>query len=185
MVDTFGELVHVERMDGEVPEELRTALLKAQTSLRERLPTSVNAAQLKNNPAGFVRSADGFKWFAEPGGIPIVADGQMIGAVGVTVGGAAGGDEDCAVAGLKAAFGTARRCRIISRRIRRGSGTARSGCALACQLKMQARTAKSGCARGRAPKSETAAGAARLPRYFTLTGIVIDLETPPPKATEQ
>ena len=105
VVDTFGELVHVERMDGEVPEELRTALLKAQTSLRERLPTSVNAAQLKNNPAGFVRSADGFKWFAEPGGIPIVVDGQMIGALGVTVGGAAGGDEACAIAGLKATFG--------------------------------------------------------------------------------
>ena len=69
------------------------------------MPTSVNAAQLKNNPAGFVRSADGFKWFAEPGGIPIVVDGQMIGAVGVTVGGAAGGDEDCAIAGLKATFG--------------------------------------------------------------------------------
>jgi len=105
VVDTFGEFVHIERMDGEVPEEMRTALLKAQTSLRERLPTSVNAAQLKNNPAGFARSADGFKWFAEPGGIPIVVDGQMIGALGVTVGAGAGGDEDCAVAGLKGAFG--------------------------------------------------------------------------------
>lgn len=105
VLDTFGELVHIERMDGEVPEESRTALLKAQTSLRERLPTSVNAAQLKNNPGGFARSADGFKWFAESGGIPIVVDGQMLGAVGVTVGGAAGGDEDCAIAGLKAAFG--------------------------------------------------------------------------------
>ena len=105
VLDDAGEFVHIERMDGEIPEEMRTALLKAQTALRERLPTSVNAAQLKNNPAGFVRSADGFKWFAEPGGVPIVVNGQMIGAVGVTVGAGAGGDEECAIEGLKAAFG--------------------------------------------------------------------------------
>jgi uncharacterized protein GlcG (DUF336 family) len=105
VIDDFGEFVHIERMDGTLPEDMRTALLKARTSLRERLPTSVNDAQLKNNPAGFVRSADGFQWFGESGGIPIVVDGQMIGAIGVTVGGAAGGDEDCAIAGLKATFG--------------------------------------------------------------------------------
>lgn len=34
-----------------------------------------------------------------------LGDEQMIGAVGVTVGAGAGGDEDCAIAGLKAAFG--------------------------------------------------------------------------------
>ncbi len=105
VIDDFGENVHIERMDGTLPEDMRTALLKAQTSLRERLPTSVNDAQLKNNPAGFARSANGFQWFGVSGGIPIVVDGQMIGAIGVTVGGAAGGDEDCAIAGLKATFG--------------------------------------------------------------------------------
>jgi glc operon protein GlcG len=104
IIDNAGEFVHIERMDGEIPEDLRTALLKAQTALRERLPTSVNDAQLQNNPAGFVRSADGFKWFAESGGIPIVVDGQMIGAVGVS-GGAGGGDEKCAIEGLQATFG--------------------------------------------------------------------------------
>ena len=44
----------------------------------------MNAAQLKNNPAGLrARDVDGVQMFAEPGGIPIVVDGQMIGAVGV------------------------------------------------------------------------------------------------------
>jgi len=104
IIDDAGEFVHIERMDGVIPEDMHTALLKAQTALRERLPTSVNDAQLKNNPAGFVRSAEGFKWFAESGGIPIVADGQMIGAIGVS-GGAGGGDEKCAIEGLKATFG--------------------------------------------------------------------------------
>jgi uncharacterized protein GlcG (DUF336 family) len=45
-----------------------------------------------------------FGFFTNSGGIPIVVDGEMIGAIGV--GGIAGGaDEDCAIAGLKAAFG--------------------------------------------------------------------------------
>ena len=45
-----------------------------------------------------------FNFFTNSGGIPIVVDGQMIGAVGVG-GGAGGGDENCAIEGLKATFG--------------------------------------------------------------------------------
>ena len=50
------------------------------------------------------RSTAYFNFFTNPGGIPIVVDGQMIGAVGVG-GGAGGGDENCAIEGLKATFG--------------------------------------------------------------------------------
>jgi uncharacterized protein GlcG (DUF336 family) len=42
--------------------------------------------------------------FPNSGGIPIVVDGEMIGAVGVG-GSAGGGDENCVIEGLKAAFG--------------------------------------------------------------------------------
>src|SRR5439155_2252032 len=84
---------------------IRTALLKAQTSLKTRQPTSINAAQLKNNPAGIPRSSAYFNLFTNAGGIPIVVDGQMIGAIGVG-GGAGGGDENCAIEGLKQTFGT-------------------------------------------------------------------------------
>jgi uncharacterized protein GlcG (DUF336 family) len=77
IIDNAGEFVHMERMDGQVYNNIRTAMLKAQTSLRTRQPTSA---------------------------IPIVVDGQMIGAIGVG-GGAGGGDEACAIEGLKAAFG--------------------------------------------------------------------------------
>ncbi len=103
IIDNAGELVHMERMDGQLPSETRTALLKAQTALKTRQPTSIRAAQLKNNPSGWPRSAAYFNFFAESGGIPIVVDGQMIGAVGV--GGTNGSDEDCATEGLKATFG--------------------------------------------------------------------------------
>jgi glc operon protein GlcG len=104
IIDTAGELVHMERMDGQVYTNIHTALLKAQTALKTRQPTSIRAAQLKNDPGGLPRSAFYFDFFTVSGGIPIVVDGQMIGAVGVG-GGAGGGDENCAIEGLKATFG--------------------------------------------------------------------------------
>jgi glc operon protein GlcG len=104
IIDNAGEFVHMERMDGQVYNNMRTALLKAQSSLKSRQPTSVNGAQLKNNPAGTARTTTFFNLFTNAGGIPIVVDGQMIGSIGVG-GGAGGGDENCAIEGLKAAFG--------------------------------------------------------------------------------
>ena len=102
IIDDAGEFVHMERMDGQVFNNIRTALLKAQTALKTRQPTSIRAAQLKNDPSGLPRSSMYFNFFAVSGGIPIVVDGQMIGAVGVGGGNA---DEQCAIEGLKATFG--------------------------------------------------------------------------------
>jgi len=104
IIDTAGEFVHVERMDGQVFNNIRTAMLKAQTALKTRQPTSIRAAQLRNDPSGLPRSTAWFDLFSNAGGIPILVDGQMIGAIGVG-GGAGGGDENCAIEGLKAAFG--------------------------------------------------------------------------------
>jgi glc operon protein GlcG len=105
VLNNAGELVHMERMDGQTYNNTRTALLKAQTALRTRQPTSIRAAQLKNEPDGLPRSTFWYNFFTVAGGIPIVVDGQMIGAVGVG-GGAGGGDENCAIEGLRATFGT-------------------------------------------------------------------------------
>jgi glc operon protein GlcG len=104
IIDNAGEFVHMERMDGQVFNNIRTALLKAQTALKTRQPTSIRTAQLKNDPDGIPRQIDFFNFFTNSGGIPIVVDGQMIGAIGVG-GGAGGGDEACAIEGLKATFG--------------------------------------------------------------------------------
>ena len=105
IIDTAGEFVHVERMDGQVFNNIRTAMLKAQTALRTRQPTSIRAAQLRNDPSGLPRSTAYYDFFTNPGGIPIVVDGQMIGAIGVGGGAGSGGDENCAIEGLKATFG--------------------------------------------------------------------------------
>src|SRR6185503_2276105 len=45
------------------------------------------------------------QFFTNAGGLPIVVDGQMIGVVGVGGGAGGGGDENCAIEGLKATFG--------------------------------------------------------------------------------
>ena len=105
VLDTHGELVHMERMDGQAYNNIRTALLKAETSLRSRVPTSVYTAQGRNNPAGVTRTIAQFDFFTNSGGLPIVVDGQMIGAIGVGGGAGGGGDENCAIEGLKATFG--------------------------------------------------------------------------------
>ncbi|MSO29747.1 MAG: hypothetical protein EXQ48_02230 [Acidobacteria bacterium] len=106
VLDNAGEMVHMERMDGQVSSDMHTALLKAQTALRLREPTSVRGTQMLNAGRATPRntSPNMFNFFLDSGGIPIVVDGQMIGAVGV--GGVEGGqDENCAIEGLKAAFG--------------------------------------------------------------------------------
>ena len=50
VIDNAGEFVHMERMDGQAYNNIHTALLKAQTALKTRQPTSIRAAQLKNDP---------------------------------------------------------------------------------------------------------------------------------------
>ena len=70
ILDNAGEFVHVERMDGQIFNNIRTALLKAQTSLKTRAPTSIANAQLKNNSGGIPRSTTYFNIFSNAGGIP-------------------------------------------------------------------------------------------------------------------
>src|SRR5437870_7545133 len=104
IIDTHGTFVHQERGDGQIYTNIHTAMLKAQTALETRQPTSIRNAQLRNDPSGQPRQLMQFGFFTNSGGIPIVVDGQMIGAIGVG-GGAGGGDEHCAIEELKAAFG--------------------------------------------------------------------------------
>ena len=103
MIDNTGLAVHAERMDGQHPHAMETALLKAETALRGRGPTSSREAGAHNNPGGYPRSVTLFGFYSVAGGVPIVVDNQIIGSVGVS--GTDGHDEPCAVAGLEAAFG--------------------------------------------------------------------------------
>lgn len=99
-----GEIVHAHRMDGQGPVNIDTALMKAETALymRDSTHALANQAEAIGNLARQVRLYKLGQYPVE-GGLPIVVDGQLIGAVGV--GGAGGFDEDCAYHALVKVLG--------------------------------------------------------------------------------
>src|SRR5512143_1016406 len=96
-----GQIVHAHRMDGQVPINTETALLKAQSVLYTRDSTHARANQVANNEALQLRWAK-LPVFPTSGGLPIIVDGQMIGAIGV---GGGSRDEECAYQALTSVVG--------------------------------------------------------------------------------
>lgn len=96
-----GQIVYSYRMDGQVPINIETAQLKAQSVLFTRDSTHQRANQVANNLSLQMRWAP-LGVFAVSGGLPIIADGQMIGAIGV---GGGSKDEECAYTALTAVVG--------------------------------------------------------------------------------
>jgi len=96
-----GQIVHSHRMDGQVPINIETALLKAQSVLYTRDSTHQRANMVANNLSLQMRWAP-LGVFPTAGGLPIVVDGQMIGAIGV---GGGSKDEECAYQALTSVVG--------------------------------------------------------------------------------
>jgi uncharacterized protein GlcG (DUF336 family) len=96
VVDTHGFLVYFERMENTQSASIEIAQGKAKVGAMYRRTTRVFAEVIaKNGPA--VMTLPGV--MASPGGMPIFADGKVIGGVGVS--GVTGDqDEQCAKAGL-------------------------------------------------------------------------------------
>ena len=96
VVDNHGFLVYFERMDNTQTASMDIAVGKARAAATYRRPTRVFMEVInKGGPA--TGTLPGV--FASPGGLPIMADGKVIGGVGVS--GATGDqDEQCSKAGL-------------------------------------------------------------------------------------
>jgi glc operon protein GlcG len=97
VLDWAGNLLESHAMEGAGANSIDTALLKAKSALRWRRPTSemnkiVRSGQ--NLAPTFMHD------FPQPGALPIVVDGEMIGSMGVS--GADG--EKCAQAAIDAVF---------------------------------------------------------------------------------
>ena len=101
VLNPSGNIVHAHRMDGQTPIAVETGLLKARTALYMRDSTHALANRVNNNLANQMRFQD-LNLFPVSGGLPIIIDGQMIGAIGV---GGSNQDEECAYAGLVAVLG--------------------------------------------------------------------------------
>src|SRR3984893_10385172 len=101
ILNPTGQIVHSHRMDGQVPINIETALLKAKSVLYTRDSTHARANMVANNLSLQLRWSD-IGVFPTSGGLPIVVDDQMIGAIGV---GGSNQDEECAYAALTSVVG--------------------------------------------------------------------------------
>src|SRR6059036_370067 len=101
-----GDIVDAHVMDGQVPIGVETALLKAKTALYARTPSSAVAQRFNTVEGRVIRlnlgQASGLAYYFVGGGLPIVVQDQLIGAIGVGGGNA---DEQCAHAALTKVLG--------------------------------------------------------------------------------
>jgi glc operon protein GlcG len=101
VISPAGYLVHAHRTDGQQPNNIDSALRKAQTALYLRVSTREALNRWNTLEAQLVRSD--MHLYLNPGGFPIIVSDQLIGALGV--GGAAGGDEQCGYDALTKVLG--------------------------------------------------------------------------------
>jgi glc operon protein GlcG len=102
ILDPSGNIVHAHRMDGIRPVQFESALNKAKTALFMRTSTRELAERIHGNVGEEVRFLmRGL--YPYSGGVPIIVDNQLIGAIGVA--GSDPLDDDCASAGLASVLG--------------------------------------------------------------------------------
>lgn len=87
ILDQFGNHVAMQRMDGQGWNNIRTAEMKARTALQTREMSHARMNRARNNPFYELYQVTAHGLFPNSGGLPIVVNDQLIGALGV--GGAA------------------------------------------------------------------------------------------------
>ena len=101
-----GNILQAAVMDGQLPIGIETAQLKAKTALYARDRSSAVAARFNTVDGRLIRTdlgrEQGLAYYFVGGGLPIVVEDQLIGAVGV---GGGNQDEACAHAALTKVLG--------------------------------------------------------------------------------
>jgi uncharacterized protein GlcG (DUF336 family) len=95
VVDAGGHLVLLERLDNTFPAAAAVAIEKARTAATFRTPTRNFENAIKNGRAALLGVS---VMTPLQGGVPILADGQVVGAVGVSGASSAQEDDDIATA---------------------------------------------------------------------------------------
>jgi glc operon protein GlcG len=101
VVDPGGYLVYFERSDGTQNASVQLAQAKARTSALFRRPSKVFADQFAAGNTGFMSFPDDARPIASEGGMPIIINGRLIGAIG-TSGGTGQQDGVASAAGANA-----------------------------------------------------------------------------------
>jgi glc operon protein GlcG len=99
VVDEGGNLVAVERLDNTFAAGANISIGKARTAVLFKRPTKFFEVVINKGRTAMTTLND---FTPLQGGIPIVVDGQIIGAVGVSGAASAQQDEELAIAGAKA-----------------------------------------------------------------------------------
>ena len=97
VLDWGGNLIESHAMEGAAPNAIDTALLKAKSALRWRRPTSETNKMVRSGENLAPTFMDDFP---QPGALPVVLNGQVIGAMGVS----SGDGERCAQAAIDLVF---------------------------------------------------------------------------------
>ena len=97
ILDWGGNVVESHAMEGAPANSIDTALLKAKSALRWRRPTSETNKMVRN---GENLAPTFMNDFPQPGALPIVLNGQVIGSMGVS----SGDGEKCAQAAIDTVF---------------------------------------------------------------------------------
>ena len=97
VVDAGGNLVYLERLDNTFPAASEVAIKKANTAAIFKAPSSKLENSINSGRQALITVGHTFL----QGGIPIIADGQVVGAIGVSGSASAQQDEDMANAGAK------------------------------------------------------------------------------------
>jgi glc operon protein GlcG len=101
IVGPEGELIFFEKMDGTQSSSAALAQAKARTSAMFRRPSKAFVDQFAAGNTAFMTFPDGARPIASEGGIPIILNGKLVGAIGVS-GGTAQQDTVAATAGVNA-----------------------------------------------------------------------------------
>ncbi|MBD0279469.1 MAG: heme-binding protein [Flavisolibacter sp.] len=98
VVDAGGNLVYLERIDGTFAASAEVAIKKANTAALFKAPSSKLENSINGGRQALITVGHTFL----QGGIPIVHQGEVIGAIGVSGATSAQQDEEIAIAGSKA-----------------------------------------------------------------------------------
>jgi glc operon protein GlcG len=98
VVDNGGNLIYLEKLDGTFAASSEVSIKKANTAALFKAPS----AKLENSINGGRQALITVGHIFLQGGIPIMVDGQVIGAIGVSGASSAQQDEEIAIAGSKA-----------------------------------------------------------------------------------
>src|SRR5688572_16629133 len=102
VVDNGGNLIALERLDGTFSAGANISIGKARTAVQFKRPTKVFEDIIRNGRTPMVALDD---FTPLQGGVPVVAGGEIVGAVGVSGAASAQQDEELAIAGASVISG--------------------------------------------------------------------------------